>query len=61
MLAAAVSNWLFAPLYWFERIAVAYSAILLVTPDLTATVIGMLLVAPVATRVLLANARGAPD
>ncbi|MCO6179748.1 TRAP transporter permease [Ciceribacter sp. RN22] len=57
VLAAAVSNWLFAPLYWFERIALVFSAILLVAPDLTATVIGMLLVAPVAARQLLGKRR----
>ncbi len=57
VLAAAVSNWLFAPLYWFERIALVFSAILLVAPDLTATVIGILLVAPVAARQLLGKRR----
>ncbi|MFC3165600.1 TRAP transporter permease [Ciceribacter thiooxidans] len=57
VLAAAVSNWLFAPLYWFERIALVFSAILLVAPDLTATIIGILLVAPVAARQLLGKRR----
>ncbi|MCY1667102.1 TRAP transporter permease [Rhizobium sp. SL86] len=52
-LAAAVSNWLFAPLFWFERIALVFSAILLVAPDLTATVIGLLLAAPIVVRQLL--------
>jgi len=57
VLAAAVSNWLFAPLYWFERIALVFSAILLVAPDLTATIIGILLVAPIAARQLLGKGR----
>ncbi len=59
-LAAAVSNWLFGPLYWFERIALVFSAILLVAPDLTATIIGILLVIPVAARQLLGK-RHAPS
>jgi TRAP transporter 4TM/12TM fusion protein len=56
-LAAAVSNWLFAPLYWFERAGLVLAAILLVAPDLTATLIGILLMAPVAARQLLQNRR----
>ncbi|ODS54627.1 MAG: C4-dicarboxylate ABC transporter permease [Agrobacterium sp. SCN 61-19] len=56
-LAAAVSNWLFAPLYWYERAGLVLAAILLVAPDLTATLIGILLMAPVAARQLLQNRR----
>ena len=52
-LAAAVSNWLFAPLWWYERLALVLGAVLLIAPDLTATVIGILLIAPVATRQLI--------
>ncbi|MDF1608355.1 TRAP transporter permease [Hoeflea sp. YIM 152468] len=59
-LAAAVSNWLFAPLRWYERIALVLAAILLVSPDLIATVVGLLLVAPIAARQLLQKRRAAP-
>ena len=59
-LAAAVSNWLFAPLRWYERVALVLAAILLVAPDLTATVIGLLLVAPIMARQLLQKDRTAP-
>lgn len=59
-LAAAVSNWLFAPLRWYERIALVLAAILLVAPDLIATVIGLLLMAPIAARQLLQKYRAAP-
>ncbi|MAY62657.1 MAG: C4-dicarboxylate ABC transporter permease [Rhizobiales bacterium] len=59
-LAAAVSNWLFAPLRWYERIALVLAAILLVAPDLIATVVGLLLVAPVAARQLLMKDRAVP-
>lgn len=52
-LAAAVSNWLFAPLRWYERIALVLAAILLVAPDMIATGIGLALFAPVAARQLL--------
>ncbi|MGF0540177.1 TRAP transporter permease [Agrobacterium sp. ES01] len=58
-LAAAVSNWLFAQLYWYERIALVLAAILLVAPDLIATVVGLLLMAPIAARQLLLNKRAA--
>src|SRR5690606_35740941 len=59
-LAAAVSNWLFAPLRWYERIALVLAAILLIAPNLTATVIGLLLVVPIAVRQSLQNGRAAP-
>jgi hypothetical protein len=51
-LAAAVSNWLFAPLRWYKRTALVLAAILLIAPDLTATLVGILLIAPVAVRQL---------
>ncbi|MDT0683221.1 TRAP transporter permease [Roseicyclus sp. F158] len=50
MLSAAFSNWLFAPLRAYERVLLALSAILLVAPDLYATLIGVLLVLPVLIR-----------
>lgn len=52
-LAAAVSNWLFGPLRWCERVALVLAAILRIAPDLTAIVIGILLMAPVAARQLI--------
>ena len=58
ILASAVSSWLFAPLYWFERIILVIAAILLVAPNLTATAIGLLIVAPIALRQLLPKWRG---
>ncbi len=58
VLASAVSSWLFAPLYWFERIVLVFAALLLVAPNLIATVIGLLLVAPIALRQLLSERRG---
>jgi TRAP transporter 4TM/12TM fusion protein len=58
-LAAAVSNWLFAPLYWFERILLVFAALLLVAPNLAATAIGLLLIAPTIARQLLANRKAA--
>jgi len=59
-LAAAVSNWLFAPLRWWERTALVLAAILLVAPDMIATAIGLLLVVPIAARQLLLNRQAAP-
>ena len=58
VLASAVSSWLFAPLFWFERIVLVFAAILLVAPDLTASAIGLLLVVPIALRQLLPKWRG---
>lgn len=50
MLSAAVSNWLFAPLYAIERALLAVAAILLVAPDLYATLVGVVLMTPVLIR-----------
>lgn len=58
VLASAVSSWLFAPLNWFERSVLVLAAMLLVAPDLTATAIGLLMVAPIALRQLLWKRRG---
>lgn len=60
VLSAAVSNWLFAPLHWVERIVLALAAILLVAPDLTATLIGIALILPTAIRQLVINSRPGP-
>jgi len=57
-LAAAVSNWLFAPLWWFERVVLVIAALLLVAPDMIATLIGVALMLPVIVRQLLMT-RGA--
>ncbi|WP_052042131.1 TRAP transporter permease [Paracoccus sphaerophysae] len=58
-LSAAITGWLFAPLNMLERLLLAFAAMLLVAPDLTATLIGMVIVAPVALRQLMANRRAA--
>lgn len=50
MLSAAVSGWLFAPLWRIERLVLSLSAILLVVPDMTVTVIGLLISAPILLR-----------
>ncbi|WP_163263965.1 TRAP transporter permease [Chelativorans alearense] len=50
MLSAAFANWLFAPLRTYERALLVVAAILLVAPDLYATLVGVVLVAPVALR-----------
>jgi TRAP transporter 4TM/12TM fusion protein len=50
MLSAAVSGWLFAPLWRIERLVLSLSAILLVVPDMTVTVIGLLISAPIVLR-----------
>ncbi|WP_118134647.1 TRAP transporter permease [Oceanicella sp. SM1341] len=57
-LSAAFADWLFAPLYALERALLAVAAILLVAPDLYATLIGLALIAPIAARQLLG--RGSP-
>ncbi|MCT7377049.1 TRAP transporter permease [Chelativorans salis] len=50
MLSAAFANWLFAPLRAYERALLIVAAILLVAPDLYATLVGVVLVAPVFLR-----------
>jgi TRAP transporter 4TM/12TM fusion protein len=52
MLSAAFAGWLFAPLWIAERILLGIAAILLVAPDFWATVIGLVLIAPVVIRQL---------
>ncbi|GAA4219057.1 TRAP transporter permease [Sagittula sp. NFXS13] len=58
-LSAAVTNWLFAPLHWVERLVLTLAAVLLVAPDLTATVIGVVLILPTAIRQLIGNRQAA--
>ena len=53
VLASAVSGWLYAPLYWFERLILVFAAILLVAPNFTATAVGLILVVPSMVRQLL--------
>ena len=50
MLSAAFAGWLFAPLRWFERALLGIAAILLVAPDLYATLVGLVLISPVLIR-----------
>ncbi|WP_265517938.1 TRAP transporter permease [Nitratireductor luteus] len=52
MLSAAFANWLFAPLRAYERVLMVIAAILLVAPDLYATLVGIVLVAPALLRQL---------
>ncbi|SDE21381.1 TRAP transporter permease [Limimaricola pyoseonensis] len=58
MLSAAFANWLFAPMRGYERALLAVAAILLVAPDLVATLIGAALIAPVVVRQLPELRRG---
>jgi len=60
MLSAAVSGWLFAPLWKIERAALALAAILLVAPDLTVTIIGLVIIAPVMWRGWLVREKAVP-
>jgi TRAP transporter 4TM/12TM fusion protein len=59
VLSAAFSDWLFGPLYALERAALAVAAILLVAPHPIPTVLGVLLVAPIALRQLMGWGRQA--
>ncbi|MFN3524723.1 MAG: TRAP transporter permease [Paracoccus sp. (in: a-proteobacteria)] len=56
VLSAAVSGWMFAPLWRIERLVLTVAAILLVVPDLTASLIGIVLAAGVILRQLRASA-----
>ncbi len=51
-LSAAFAGWLFGPVLAWERPLLAVAAILLVAPNLVATLIGIALIAPVAIRQL---------
>lgn len=54
-LSAAITGWLFAPLWRIERFALVLAAILLVAPQLIATLIGIAIVTPIAARQLIAG------
>lgn len=56
-LAAAVSNWLFAPLRIYERLLLVVAALLLIAPDLIATLVGLALMMPVVLRQLVFDKR----
>lgn len=58
-LAAAVSNWLFAPLRWFERVVLVIAALLLVAPHPVATGIGLALLLPIVVLQLVVQRRAA--
>jgi TRAP transporter 4TM/12TM fusion protein len=60
MLSASFAGWLFAPLRGVERVLLGLAAILLVAPDLAATLVGLLLVAPVVLRQIPALLGRAP-
>jgi TRAP transporter 4TM/12TM fusion protein len=59
LLSAAISGWLFAPLWRMERLLLALAAILLVAPDWTVTLLGLALAAPVMIRQGMALGRAA--
>ncbi len=59
-LSAAFAGWLFAPVHSWERALLAVAAILLVAPDLVATLIGLALIAPVVIRQRAGLGRSAP-
>ncbi|CUH37978.1 Neu5Ac permease [Jannaschia seosinensis] len=57
-LSAAFANWLIAPLKGYERVLLVLAAVLLVAPDWTATVIGLVLIAPPLIRQVLMGKTG---
>jgi TRAP transporter 4TM/12TM fusion protein len=57
MMSAAISGWLFAPLWRLERLLLALAAILLVAPDWTVTLLGLAIAAPAVIRQGLAVRR----
>ncbi len=58
-LSAAITGWLFSRPSMLERVLLAFAAILLVAPDWTATIIGLVIAVPIALR-LHSVARKAP-
>ncbi len=56
-LSSAITGWLFGPLWRSERALLVIAAILLVAPQLIATLIGIAIMAPIAARQLIANKR----
>ncbi|MBV0892835.1 TRAP transporter permease [Paracoccus sp. Z118] len=59
-LSAAITGWMFARLSGVERGALAFASLLLVAPNWTATIIGLVLLVPIALR-QLAVARRTPQ
>ncbi|MCQ0972027.1 TRAP transporter permease [Paracoccus sp. TK19116] len=60
-LSAAITGWMFAPTWKIERAALVVAAILLVAPSWPATIIGLLILAPVALRQLAASRKQSPS
>lgn len=61
-LSAAFSDYLLDRLFWWERILLAFAALLLVAPELTTTIIGIAIFLPIALRPLVWKTReGAPQ
>ena len=61
-LSAAFSDYLLGRLFWWERILLAFAALLLVAPELTTTIIGIAIFLPIALRPLVWKTReGAPQ
>ncbi|AXC48941.1 TRAP transporter permease [Paracoccus suum] len=60
-LSAAVTGWMFSRLWGIERALLAIAAILLIAPDLTATLIGLALALPIAARSLMIGRRANPQ
>ena len=54
-LSSAITGWLFAPLWRFERALLVFAAVLLVAPSLIATLIGIAILAPIAARQLISR------
>lgn len=52
-LSAAFSDYLSDRLWWWERLVLAFAAILLVAPELTTTIVGTLIFLPIALRPLI--------
>ncbi len=52
-LSAAFSDYLADRLWWWERVLLAFAAILLVAPELTTTIVGTLIFLPIALRPLI--------
>ncbi|MCG6122625.1 MAG: TRAP transporter permease [Microvirga sp.] len=59
-LSAAITNWMMAPLYWYERGLLVISALFLIAPDLYATIVGIgLFLIPVARQIIAKRAQTA--
>ncbi|WP_185984318.1 TRAP transporter permease [Aureimonas mangrovi] len=58
-LSAAFSDYLTDRLFWWERVVLAFAAILLVAPELNTTIIGTVLFVPIALRPFLWKRRDA--